>query len=136
MADDLRNRLTQIFAAQWKSEGHPQYADMLEKFVFHVSDAAGDLSRFAKALDEATPVDVSALSDVFHRFFLHAVPHLVAAGQLYDYVPEIFAEQRGVHSLPKPSRSKRSDRVAREKSENSNRTEATPRERRTGAKKR
>jgi len=28
---------------------------------------------------------------------VHSVPHLVAAGQIYDEIPNLFDEQKGVH---------------------------------------
>lgn len=99
MSRDLNEKLTSVFATKWASEGHVHYAEMIDKFVFHMTDAAADIGRLAKALEEPAQADPEAFGKLLHRFFLHALPHLIAAGQLYDYVPVLFAEQRGVHSL-------------------------------------
>lgn len=95
----LRPFLAQLYAAKWGDEDLPSFADLQERFVFHMADAAEDIHLLSDLLDSehAPAVDQAAL--VLERFFLHAVPHLVAAGQLYDYIPEIFPEQKGVHTL-------------------------------------
>jgi len=100
MSHDLNEKLTQIYAAKWKAENHPHYSDMLDKFLFHMSDAVHDIQQLADVLQKADTVDRANFGRLLHRFFLHALPHLVAAGQLYDYVPDIFPEQRGVHAFP------------------------------------
>lgn len=68
--------------------------------MFHMADAADDIRLLSDLLNSEHAPGVDQVSVVLRRFFLHAVPHLVAAGQLYDYIPEIFPEQKGVHSLP------------------------------------
>jgi hypothetical protein len=100
MTEDLREKLVKVIADKWEAEGHPQYEEMLEKFIFHMTDAIEDIHLVSRILQNPTSADVATFGKLLHRFFLHALPHLVAAGQLYDYVPEIFPEQRGVHFLP------------------------------------
>jgi hypothetical protein len=100
MKPELRHKLAEVFAAKWLAENHPEYADMLDKFQFHMSDASQDIRQLADLLEHPGSADCTAFGNQLHRFFLHALPHLVAAGQLYDYVPEIFPEQHGVHTLP------------------------------------
>jgi hypothetical protein len=99
MTSNLKARLAEVFAAKWQAENHPHYVDMLDKFVFHMTDAAEDVCRLADALQKADVIDSDTLGKLLHQFFLHALPHLVSAGQLYDYVPAIFPEQRGVHGF-------------------------------------
>ena len=100
MPHNLNEKLAEIYAAKWKAENHPQYSEMLDKFVFHMSDAVHDIQQLAQVLQNAGVTDCGTMGKVLHQFFLHALPHLVAAGQLYDYVPDIFPEQRGVHAFP------------------------------------
>ena len=100
MAQDLREKLNQVFADKWEAERHPHYAEMLDKFLFHMTDPVKDICRLASALQDPDATDTVAFGKLLHLFFLHALPHLVSAGQLYDYVPEIFPEQRGVHPFP------------------------------------
>ena len=102
-SSDLRERFRQVFQDKWAAEEHPQYDDMLEKFVFHMMDTVADLSTIADLLKTPGDANNEDFGRFLHRFFLHAVPHLVSAGQLYDYIPEIFPEQRGVHGDPKHS---------------------------------
>jgi hypothetical protein len=100
MPHELNEKLGEVFAAKWQAENHPDYPDMLDKFLFHMSDALPDIRQIADLLQHPDAADCTTFGKRLHRFFLHALPHLVAAGQLYDYVPEIFPEQRGVHTLP------------------------------------
>ena len=101
-ASALQQALTEAFAAKWATEQHPQYADLVDKFVFHMTDAAAEIRVMAALLQSPEALNPADFGKALHRFFLHAVPHLVSAGQLYDFVPEIFPEQRGVHVLPGP----------------------------------
>jgi hypothetical protein len=95
----LKEKLTQVYASEWESENHSQYAEFLPKFVFHMMDAAPEIRKLASLLEEPEKIAVEELRELLRLFFDHAVPHLIAAGQLYSYVPEIFPEQRGVHAL-------------------------------------
>lgn len=99
MVDRLvREKLADVFAAKWKDENHPRYEEMLGKFVFHVSDAAGDIRRIALDLSRPEDLTTEEFAKRLHDFFLHAMPHLIAAGQLYDFIPELFPEQHGVEN--------------------------------------
>jgi hypothetical protein len=67
--------------------------------MFHLAVVIEELERLSRLLGSPEEPDKELLTRVPRRFFLHAVPHLVAAGQLYDFVPRIFPEQNGVHVL-------------------------------------
>jgi len=100
----LQAKVAEVFREKWEGEHLPQYADLLEKFVFHMCDASSDICALAQLLGEKDgDGSPRILASGLHRFFLHALPHLVAAGQIYDYVPRLFAEQDGVHELPNTS---------------------------------
>lgn len=98
----LRPFFAQLYEAKWGDEELPDFADFQDRFVFHMADAADEIHQLNDLLNvnsEHAP-EMERFADLLGRFFLHAVPHLVAAGQLYDYIPEIFPEQKGVHTLP------------------------------------
>jgi hypothetical protein len=57
------------------------------------------LERLSHLLRSQEKPSQDELTRVLYLFFLDAVPHLVAAGQLYDFIPVTFAEQHGVHFL-------------------------------------
>jgi hypothetical protein len=102
MSNELRRleeKLSQVYASEWESENHPQYPELLPKFVFHMTDAAPEIRRLASLLQEPETIEIGEFRELLRLFFEHAVPHLVAAGQLYSDVPEIFPEQRGVHAI-------------------------------------
>lgn len=100
-----RSMLETIFDSAWSAEELPNHAELREKFVFHLQDALPDLVKFAGLVEseEEPPVDV--LEQALYDLFLHTVPHLVAAGQIYDVIPQTFPEQQGIdHSeAPEPS---------------------------------
>ena len=95
----LRDVLTELYALHWSKEQLPDFSEHQDKFVFHMVDAAAEIRCLAPLLQASEPPDPKVFAKLLHRFFLHAVPHLVAAGQLYDFVPHLFPEQNGVHSL-------------------------------------
>jgi hypothetical protein len=91
--------LAEIFAGKWIQDELPEFSKLQDAFVFHVADVAEELGQLAALLQSQEKPDQELLASVLRRFFLHAVPHPVAAGQLYDFVPNIFPEQQGVHFL-------------------------------------
>jgi hypothetical protein len=61
-----------------------------------MADIADNLGKLASAY-EANDCDVPCLANQTELFFVHCVPHLMAAGQIYDEIPQLFEEQKGVH---------------------------------------
>jgi hypothetical protein len=100
----LRKQMAEVFRMKWEGEELPQYADLLEKFTFHMLDASAEICHMADRIKAGDGTSACDLAKSLHRFFLHALPHLMAAGQIYDFVPRLFAEQDGVHSLPAGSK--------------------------------
>jgi hypothetical protein len=100
MSDALKSKLAEVFASKWALSNPTDYEQMQNKFVFHMTDALEDFYRVVQFLQSAEHAEPVAFGKALHAFFLHTLPHLVAAGQLYDFVPELFPEQRGVHLLP------------------------------------
>lgn len=98
--DGLQRKIAEVFRLKWEDEDLPQYAELLQKFTFHMLDASTEVCQLAEQFKACESVPASKLAESLHRFFLHAVPHLTAAGQIYDFVPRLFDEQDGVHSLP------------------------------------
>lgn len=59
----------------------PDYASRLHDFLFHMTDWWEDLAKFGWAmLEPGTPPSKQAVSAVY-GFLIHAVPHLMAAGE-------------------------------------------------------
>lgn len=94
--EQLRTRFRAVFEAKWSRAELANYDDLKEKFAFHMADIATNLQRLAKAY-ESEHCDTTCLADLSELFFVHSVPHLVAAGQIYDEIPILFDEQKGVH---------------------------------------
>lgn len=94
--EKLRNRFRAVFDAKWDPTELDNYDDLREKFAFHMADIASNLQRLASAYD-SPDCDTKCLANQTELFFVHCVPHLMAAGQIYDEIPQLFEEQKGVH---------------------------------------
>ncbi len=95
----LDRAVENVFRDAWESESLDNYSELQNKFVFHMTEAAEEIRQFCSWLSSKEEPASESFGRFLRRFFLDAVPHLVAAGQLFDYVPEIFPEQKGVHSI-------------------------------------
>lgn len=95
---ELRELFGKIFDAQWSREELDSYDELRDKFVFHMTDAVDDVVKLAELYRTCKSCDAEKAGELVYSFFLHAVPHLTAAGQIYDYVPETFSEQKGIHA--------------------------------------
>lgn len=95
--EKLRERFRAVFDAKWSREELANFDDLREKFAFHMADIADNLGKLTKAYD-ANDCDTACLANQAELFFVHCVPHLMAAGQIYDEIPQLFDEQKGVHN--------------------------------------
>ena len=93
----LRDRFRKVFEAKWDREELDNFDELREKFAFHMADIAEQLASFAQVFGDAGECDVSCVNERTELFFNHCVPHLMAAAQVYDEIPQIFEEQKGVH---------------------------------------
>ena len=96
--EKLRERFRKVFEAKWNRHELANFDELREKFVFHMADAATNLQRLAQACASDEPCDTKCLTDRTELFFVDCMPHLMAAAQIYDEIPQIFAEQLGVHN--------------------------------------
>ena len=94
--ESLRDRFRQVFDAKWGRDELDNFDELREKFALHMVEIATNLSRLAHAY-ESDDCDVSCLANQAELFFVDCVPHLMAAGQIYDEIPLTFPEQAGVH---------------------------------------
>ena len=94
--ESLRDRFRAVFDAKWSRDELANFDDLREKFAFHMADIAENFDRLAKAY-QADDCDTACLANQTELFFVHCVPHLMAAGQIYDEVPQLLKEQKGVH---------------------------------------
>ena len=62
-----------------------------------MADVATNLTALAEVYHDGEPCDVACLVERTELFFYDCVPHLMAAAQIYDEIPQIFDEQKGVH---------------------------------------
>lgn len=96
--DEVRALLGQVFDEKWSRSELENFDELREKFVFHMTDAIDDVLQLADIYRADSPLETQPAAENIYGFFLHALPHLLAAGQIYDYVPQTFDEQKGVHS--------------------------------------
>jgi hypothetical protein len=94
----LRDRFRGVFEAKWSRDELPDYDDLREKFALHMADAMRNLTVVADRLANPVDCDAACLTERIELLFNECVPHLMAAAQIYDEIPLLFAEQRGVHA--------------------------------------
>jgi len=95
--ETLRDRFRRVFEAKWDRSELENYDDLREKFAFHMADVAANLGALAEAYVNPGACNTKCLSDRTELFFYDCLPHLMAAAQIYDEIPQVFEEQRGVH---------------------------------------
>jgi hypothetical protein len=93
----LRERFRRVFDSNWERGELSNFDELREKFAFHMADAATNLAGFAEAYRESANCDDACLQERMELFFVDCLPHLIAAAQIYDEIPQIFPEQQGVH---------------------------------------
>lgn len=95
--ESLRARFRQVFEAAWDREELENYDELREKFAFHMADVAQNFAEMAQVYEDPKSCDAPCIQQRTEFFFNHAVPHLMAAAQIYGEIPQIFEEQNGVH---------------------------------------
>jgi hypothetical protein len=95
--EQLRDRFREVFEAKWDRSELVNFEELREKFAYHMADIATNLQRLAEAYESPQTCDTKCLSERTELFFVDCVPHLMAAAQIYDEIPQIFEEQKGVH---------------------------------------
>jgi len=93
----LRDRFRKVFDLKWDPAELDNFDELREKFAFHMTDMASHFTALANAYSDSAECDSKCLADHAEMFFYHCMPHLVAAGQIYDEIPQLFEEQQGVH---------------------------------------
>ena len=95
--NEMSGLFRQVFESQWQPDELEEFEELREKFAFHMSEACGTLTALAKiyASDSAPNLD-KVTADV-ELFFNDALPHLIAAANIFGDIPQIFEEQNGVH---------------------------------------
>ena len=95
--EDLRDQFRKVFEAKWDRSELANFDDLREKFAFHMADVAENFSALADAYESQSGCDTKCLADRTELFFYDCLPHLMAAAQIYDEIPQLFEEQKGVH---------------------------------------
>jgi len=62
-----------------------------------MADVAANLGALAEAYANPGACNTKCLSDRTGLFFYDCLPHLMTAAQIYDEIPQVFEEQKGVH---------------------------------------
>jgi hypothetical protein len=93
----LRSRFRQVFEARWERSELENYDELCEKFVFHMTDIYINVGDLAKCYEKPMDCTLECFTDQVELFFNHAVPHLMAAANIFGDIPQIFEEQNGVH---------------------------------------
>lgn len=97
MYEHLRDQFRRVFEAKWDRSELADYDDLRERFAFHMADVATNLTALAQAYRNPNSCGTKCLSERTELFFNDCVPHLMAAAQIYDEIPQVFEEQNGVH---------------------------------------
>jgi hypothetical protein len=95
--ETLLNRFRNVFEGKWNRADLENFDELREKFAFHMADVATNFLAIASVYEQPNAIDAKSLSDRTELFFNDCVPHLMAAAQIYDEIPMVFAEQQGVH---------------------------------------
>lgn len=95
--EQLRDRFRKVFEARWDRTELVNFEELREKFAFHMADIATNLQSLAEVYKSSDTCDTQCLASRTELFFVDCVPHLMAAAQIYDEIPQIFEEQKGVH---------------------------------------
>lgn len=93
----LRALFRRAFEAKWDRSELENYDELREKFAFHMADVAQNFSKMAQVYSDPEACEDSCVIERLELFFNHSVPHLMAAAQIYDEIPQLFEEQKGVH---------------------------------------
>lgn len=96
--EEIRNCFRNVFEDKWKPDELDHYEEMREKFAFHMADIFQSVTSLADLYRQEEPFDLARWEKALVLFFNHAMPHLVAAANIYDEIPSIFEEQKGVHA--------------------------------------
>jgi hypothetical protein len=95
--EKLSQQFRRLFESRWDATDLSDYDELRRKFVFHMTEVEYNLRRLSEVYEKPDDCDLACLQDRVELFFLDCVPHLMAAANIYDDIPQIFEEQKGVH---------------------------------------
>lgn len=58
-------------------------------FLFHIKECVDDMKALCAMTDEPSKFNEEEVNRIMQGVIYHALPHLIAAARLYDYVPDI-----------------------------------------------
>lgn len=88
---DLEKHLLSFFKEMANTKDKCNYDDDRESFVFHMTDWFDDLQAICKLYSSPNQVSAGESKEALRALFFHALPHLLAAAEIYDDAPEIYA---------------------------------------------
>lgn len=93
----LLDQFRKVFESRWDQSELENYSELREKFAFHMADISVNMTGLAESYQKPGSCSVECLAEQVTFFFYHAVPHLMAAANIFDHIPQTFDEQAGVH---------------------------------------
>ena len=95
--EEMQNLFRRMFESHWRPNDLEEFDELREKFAFHMAEACDTLSAVAKIYASDSPPAVEQVTDDVELFFNDALPHLMAAANIFGDIPRVFEEQNGVH---------------------------------------
>ena len=95
--EEMQNLFRRMFESHWRPNDLEEFDELREKFAFHMAEACDTLSAVAKIYASDSSPAVEQVTDDVELFFNDALPHLMAAANIFGDIPQIFEEQNGVH---------------------------------------
>jgi hypothetical protein len=87
--DGLIERLLDFFWQMASVKKYNNFESDKDDFVFHMTDWASDLENMARLYSAPNRFSQEEAAQILQSFLYHAVPHIVAAAEIYDDAPEI-----------------------------------------------
>lgn len=97
----FNEKLAAVFDAKWKSYGLVNHNDLRDRFVFHISQIYNGVGYLDEIMSDSEKLTTEEISDKLNIICMDTIPHLLAAGQIYDFVPDTFEEQKRVDRIEK-----------------------------------
>ena len=97
---DLEKHLLSFFKEMADTKDKCNYDDDRDSFVFHMTDCINDLKAICNLYNNPSQITTNESKEYLRALFFHALPHLLAAAEIYDDAPEIYSMlmKRGLDS--------------------------------------
>lgn len=86
----LERHLLRFLREMAETRTPSNYEDDKSGFLFHMGDMADDIVDLAALYQNSAEIDFSTAEVTLQSFFFHAIPHIIAAAEIYDEYPEMW----------------------------------------------